>query len=81
MNEKIAALLKEPDEIEKEIFDTEVIQDEIHRTSSKISNFLDIPFSMKTQTLFPLILWDNRYLYLMGIHQWTSLQEVMINPH
>jgi len=48
LDEKIAALLEEPDEIEKDIFETEVIQDEIDETSSQISNFLNVLSSKKT---------------------------------
>ena len=51
---KIAALLEEPDEIEKEAFETEDIQDSIDETSSQISSFLDIVSSKKTLSTVPL---------------------------
>ena len=54
LDEKIAALLKEPDEIEKEAFDTEDIQDSIDETSSQISSFLDVVSSKKTISTVPL---------------------------
>lgn len=38
LDKKIATLLKEPNDIAKEIFDSEVIQKEIDETSSQISN-------------------------------------------
>ena len=53
LDEKIDALLEDPDEIEKEAFDTEVIQDNIDETSSQISNFLDILSSKKTPNTVP----------------------------
>ena len=40
LDQKIAAILEDPAELEKEIFDTEVIQEEIDETSSQISNFI-----------------------------------------
>ena len=54
LDEKIAALLEEPDEIEKEAFETEDIQDSIDETSSQISSFLDIVSSKKTLSSVPL---------------------------
>ena len=53
LDERIAALLEDTDEIEKEAFDTEVIQDNIDETSSQISNFLDILSSKKTPNTVP----------------------------
>lgn len=40
-------LLQEPEEIEREIFDSEVIQDEIAKTSSQISNEIHLLSSQK----------------------------------
>ena len=54
LDEKIATLLEEPDEIEKEAFDTEDIQDSIDKTSSQISSFLDVVSSKKTISTVPL---------------------------
>ena len=54
LDERIAALLEEPDEIEKEAFETEDIQDSIDETSSQISSFLDIVSSKKTFNTVPL---------------------------
>ena len=53
LDERIAALLEDTDEIEKEAFDTAVIQDNIDETSSQISNFLDILSSKKTPNTVP----------------------------
>ena len=55
LDEGIAALLEEPDEIEKEAFETEDIQDSIDETSSQISSFLAIVSSKKTLSTVPLI--------------------------
>ena len=54
LDEKIAALLEEPEEIEKEAFETEDIEDSINETSSQISSFLDIVSSKKTLSTVPL---------------------------
>ena len=45
--QKIAALLEDPAELEKEIFDTEVIQEDINETSSQISSFIHHSSSVK----------------------------------
>ena len=82
LDERIAAVLEDPDEIEKEAFETEVIQDNIDETSSQISNFLDILSSKKTANTVPLALWENHYLCLMETHQEKLPQEVIIiSPH
>ena len=47
LDQKIAALLEDPAELEKEIFDTEVIQEDIDETSSQISNFIHHSLSVK----------------------------------
>ena len=47
LDERIAALLEDPAEIEKEIFDTEVIQEDIDETSSQISSFIHHSLSVK----------------------------------
>lgn len=47
LDQWIAMLLEEPEEIEREIFDSEVIQDEIARTSSQISNEIHLLSSQK----------------------------------
>jgi len=54
LDERIAALLEEPDEIEKEAFETEDIQDSIDETSSQISSFLALVSSKKTFSTVPL---------------------------
>ena len=54
LDERIAALLEEPDEIENEAFETEDIQDSIDETSSQISSFLDVVSSKKTLSTVPL---------------------------
>ena len=54
LDERIAALLEEPDEIEKESFETEDIQDSIDETSSQISSFLALVSSKKTLSTVPL---------------------------
>ena len=54
LDERIAALLEEADEIEKETFETEDIQDSIDETSSQISNFLALVSSEKTFSTVPL---------------------------
>ena len=54
LDERIAALLEEPDEIEKEAFETEDIQDSIDETSSQISSFLDMVSYKKTLSTVPL---------------------------
>lgn len=46
LDEKIAAIL-DPADLEKEIFDTEVFQEEIDETSSQISNFIHQSLSVK----------------------------------
>ena len=53
LDERIAALLEDPDEIEKEAFETEDIQDNIDETSSQISSFLDMVSSKKTLNTVP----------------------------
>ena len=53
LDERIAALLEDPDEIEKEAFETEDIQDNIDETSSQISSFLDMVSSKKTLNSVP----------------------------
>ena len=50
MDERITALLEEPDEIEKEAFETEVLQDEIDESSLRISNFFNVLSSKKAQS-------------------------------
>ena len=47
LDQKIAAILEDPAELEKEIFGTEVIQEEIDETSSQISNFIHQSLSVK----------------------------------
>lgn len=47
LDQKIATILEDPAELEKEIFDTEVIQEEINETSSQISNFIHQSLSVK----------------------------------
>ena len=47
LDQKIAAILEDPAKLEKEIFDTEVIQEEIDETSSQISNFIRQSLSVK----------------------------------
>ena len=47
LDQKIAALLEDPAELEKEIFDTEVIQEDINETSSQISSFIHHSSSVK----------------------------------
>ena len=54
LDERIAALLEEPEEIEKEAFETEDIQDSIDETSSQISSFLDLVSFKKTLSTVPL---------------------------
>ena len=54
LDERIAALLEEPDEIEKEAFETEDIQDSIDETSLQISSFLALVSSKKTFSTVPL---------------------------
>ena len=54
LDERIAALLEEPDEIEKEAFETEDIQESIDETSSQISSFLALVSSKKTFSTVPL---------------------------
>ena len=51
LDERITALLEEPDEIEKEAFDTEDIQDSIDETSSQISSFLDVVSTVPLNTM------------------------------
>lgn len=53
LDERIAALLEELDEIEKEAFETEDIQDSIDETSSQISSFLALVSSKKTFSTVP----------------------------
>ena len=47
LDQKIATLLEDPAELEKEIFDTEVIQEDIDETSSQISTFIHHSLSVK----------------------------------
>ena len=47
LDPKIAAIPEDQAELEKEIFDTEVIQEEIDETSSQISNFIHQSLSVK----------------------------------
>lgn len=47
LDEKIAAAIEEPGELEKEIFDTEVIQEDIDEASSQISRFIHYAVSVK----------------------------------
>lgn len=54
LGERITALLEEPDEIEKEAFETEDIQDNVDETSSQISSFFDMVSSKKTLNTVPL---------------------------
>ena len=70
-DERIAALLGEPDEIEKEAFETEDMQDNIAETSWQMSSFLGILtwyLLRKPLTLYLLILRENHYVCLMEIH-------------
>ncbi|PFX23152.1 hypothetical protein AWC38_SpisGene12298 [Stylophora pistillata] len=53
LDERIAALLEKPDEIEKEAFKTEGIPDDIDETSSQISSFLHMISSKKTRNPLP----------------------------
>ena len=56
LDEKIAALIEDPNELEQEIFDTEEIQDEIQETSRQISRFIQLTLSTKKTTQQPLLL-------------------------
>ena len=47
LDQKIVAILEDSAELEKEIFDTEVIQEEIDETSSQVSNFIHQSLSVK----------------------------------
>ena len=47
LDQKIAAILEDPTELEKEIIDTEVIEEKINETSSQISNFIHQSLSVK----------------------------------
>ena len=47
LDQKITALIEDPAELEKEIFDTEVIQEDINETSSQISSFIHHSSSVK----------------------------------
>lgn len=45
LDEKIAALIAEPDTIEQEIFESEEIQDQIQETSWQMSKFMQLVIS------------------------------------
>lgn len=47
LDQKIATLLEDLAEFEKQIFDTEIIQEDINETSSQISNFIHHSLSVK----------------------------------
>ena len=49
---KIAVSLKEPDDIEGEIFNSEVILEEISERSPQISNFIQLLSSKKISTTY-----------------------------
>ena len=50
LDEKIVALIEEPNDLEQEIFETEEIQDEIGDTSNQISRFIQVTVSDKHST-------------------------------
>ena len=53
LDEKIAALIEEPEDLEQEIFETEEIHDEILDTTSQISRFIHVTISPKKSATQP----------------------------
>ena len=53
LDEKIAALIEEPKDLEQEIFETEEIHDEILDTTSQISRFIHVTLSPKKSATQP----------------------------
>ena len=72
LDEKIAALLEDPEDIEKEIFDTEVIQEEIDETSSQISNIIHMLSTKK----FPSTISSNTVGHPLPVHHENASLEL-----
>ena len=53
LDEKIAALIEEPKDLEQEIYETEEIHDDILETTSQISRFIHVTLSPKKSAIQP----------------------------
>ena len=56
LDEKIAAVIAEPDNIEHEIFESEEIQDQIQETSWQLSKFMQLSISTEKPSFSQQIL-------------------------